>query len=119
LLDKIILFVNSHQWLAAGVLLWRAVWHRTSNGFLHVIRITIRKVKNSTTVIIDGQVAEADLKEIRRVRKSIKGAVVLNLLGLDGCESGGIRFLQSWLDAGAQLQDATPFMRMLLTKQPT
>ena len=50
-----------------------------------MIRITTQKEKNGTVVTIDGQVAESDLGEIRRVRKSVKGAVVLNLRGLDAC----------------------------------
>ncbi len=65
---------------------------------------------------IDGRLTEPDLKEIRRVRKSVEGAVALNLKGLDGCDAEGVRFLRSWLEAGAKLQDATPFMRMILGK---
>jgi hypothetical protein len=84
-----------------------------------VIRITTRTEKNSTVVTIDGQVAESDLKEIQRVRKSVEGAVILNLSGLDACAAGGVRVLRAWLEAGAQLQDATPFMRMILEKTPT
>jgi hypothetical protein len=79
-----------------------------------MIRITTQKEKNSTVVTIDGQVAESDLGEIRRVRKSVTGAVLLNLRGLDACAVGGVRFLREWLDAGARLQSATPFLEMLL-----
>ena len=80
-----------------------------------VIRITVQpKSDDQTVVTIDGRLTESDLKEIRRVRHSVTGNVVLNLKGLDGCESGGIQFLRSWLEAGAKLQDATPFMQMIL-----
>ena len=79
-----------------------------------MIRITVQKEKNCTTVTIDGQVSEADLKAIQRVRKSVPGAVVLNLGGLSACAVGGIHFLRAWLEAGAKLQDATPFMKMIL-----
>ena len=79
-------------------------WHTISNTSRHMIRITTQKEKNGTVVTIDGQVAESDLGEIRRVRKSVKGAVVLNLRGLDACAVGGVRVLREWLDAGARLQ---------------
>jgi hypothetical protein len=83
-----------------------------------MIRITTQKEKNATVVTIDGQVAESDLREIRRVRKSVAGAVVLNLRGLDACAVGGVWILREWLDAGARLQSATPFLEMIL-KEPS
>jgi len=89
-------------------------WHATSNGLVRMIRITTQSQGNHTVVTIDGQVAESDLKEIQRVRKSVNGEVALNLRGLDACAAGGVRVLRAWLDGGAQLQDATPFLRMIL-----
>ena len=70
-------------------------------------------------VTIDGQLAESDLKEIQRVRKTVHGEVVLNLRGLDACADKGIQMLRDWLRAGAQLQDATPFLRMILENTAT
>jgi hypothetical protein len=89
-------------------------WHAISNTPQHMIRITTQKEKNGTVVTIDGQVAESDLREIRRMRKSVAGAVFLNLRGLEDCAAGGVRVLQEWLDAGAQLQEANPFLQMVL-----
>lgn len=83
-----------------------------------MIRITTQKQGNRTIVTIDGKVAEPDLGEIRRVRKSVKGAVFLNLRGLTACASGGVRVLRDWLDAGARLQAANPFLKMIL-KDPS
>ena len=83
-----------------------------------MIRITTRKEKNGTVVTIDGYVAESDLGEIRRIRRSTKGAVLLNLRGLTACAPGGVRLLRAWLDAGARLQDANPFLEMIL-KDPS
>jgi len=79
-----------------------------------VIRITTQKNETGTVVTIDGRVAESDLGEIRRVRKTVKGEVFLNLRGLEACAAGGVRALRLWLDAGAQLQDANPFLQMIL-----
>jgi hypothetical protein len=83
-----------------------------------LIRITTQSKGNRTTVTIDGRATESDVKEIQRVRKAVKGEVVLNLRGLDACEPAGIRLLRAWLDAGARLQDATPFLEMVL-KEPS
>jgi hypothetical protein len=84
-----------------------------------MIRITTLKANNGTVVTIDGQLADSDLGEIRRVRKSMNGAVDLNLRGLDGCAAGGVRVLRDWLHAGARLQSATPFLQMLLKEPPS
>lgn len=83
-----------------------------------MIRITIQQADNHTVVNIDGRVVESDLKEIQRIRKSFQGAVILNLRGVDTCERGGVKVLRSWLKAGAKLQDATPFLRMILEIPP-
>jgi hypothetical protein len=79
-----------------------------------MIRITIQKQENGVIVSIDGYVAESDLGEIRRVRRSTKDPVFLNLRGLTACATGGVRLLRAWLDAGARLQDASPFLEMIL-----
>ena len=83
-----------------------------------MVRITTQTEGKRTIVAIDGQVTEADLKEIQRVRNSITGAVVLNLRGLDACAAGGVNLLRAWLETGAELQAATPFMEMIL-KDPS
>jgi hypothetical protein len=44
----------------------------------------------------------------------VSGAAVLNLRGLDSCAAGGIQVLRAWLAAGARLEDATPYLRMML-----
>ena len=84
-----------------------------------MIRITTQTEGKCTIVAIDGQVTEADLKAIQRVRNSLMGAVALSLRGLDGCAPAGIRLLREWLDAGARLQDATPFLELALKDPPT
>lgn len=79
-----------------------------------MIRITTSYKPSHTVVTIDGQLAASDLRAIRRMRQSVRGAVALDLGGLDACAKDGIRLLQDWLDAGAQLDNATPFLRMVL-----
>lgn len=110
------MFLPCSQAFKPGCSLDAALWHTTSKGFRHVIRITTQQETNGLIVTIDGQVEESDLREIRRVRKSAHGAVLLNLRGVDACAAGGVQLLRDWLDTGARLQDATPFLRMLLEK---
>lgn len=79
-----------------------------------MIHITTHHKPSHTVVIIEGQLTTADLRAIRRVRKAVSGAVILDLGGLETCTREGIRLLQDWLDAGARLDVATPFLRMVL-----
>ena len=79
-----------------------------------MIRITTQREKNGTVVTIDGRLVDSDLREVQRVRKTLKGSVFLNLRGLEDCAAGGVRVLQEWLDAGARLQEANPFLQMIL-----
>lgn len=90
---------------------------RLAKAFPLVIRITTQQEKSHTVITIDGQLTAADLGEIRRARKSARGQVVLKLGGLNVCADDGIRLLQEWLHAGAQLDNATPFLRMMLETQ--
>ena len=82
-----------------------------------MIRITTQQEESHALVTIDGQLTATDVKEIRRVRDSVRGKVVLKLAGLSLCADEGIRVLRDWLQAGAQLENATPFLRMVLEKQ--
>ena len=82
-----------------------------------MIRISTRKENDCTAVTIDGQLTDSDLRELQRVRKTTKGKVILNLRELSMCAACGVQELLAWLDAGAQLQDATPFLWMILEKK--
>ncbi|MRS02090.1 hypothetical protein EG832_02485 [bacterium] len=82
-----------------------------------MIRITTQKEHDVTVVIIDGQMTEEDLPEIIQVRASLNGAVALNLSELTSVPSKGIRLLRDWIDAGARLQDASLFLRMILVEK--
>jgi hypothetical protein len=61
-----------------------------------MVRITTLEGSH-TLVTIDGHVAESDLNEIKHVRKSVKGTVLLNLRGVAECAPGGVRVLRAWL----------------------
>lgn len=79
-----------------------------------MIRISIEAKSTHTVVAIDGYVDQADLRQIERVRKELSGEVHLNLLGLEGSAPGGIQLLRAWLNAGARLDAATPYLVLAL-----
>ena len=79
-----------------------------------MIRITTYPKQDCTVVIIDGKVSPEDVPEIRRVRTGLPGKVVLNLGELIECSEEGIRLLREWLDSGALLGEANPYLRMIL-----
>lgn len=112
-------FIPHYPGFDRGALTSTAFWHATSVACFSLIRITTQTVGKRTIVTIDGQITELDLKAMRRVRNSVAGAVVLNLRGLNECAAGGVRFLRAWLEAGAKLQDANPFMEMILNDAPS
>ena len=90
------------------------IWHTLCYSARYMIRISLEQAKHNTIVVIDGRLLEADLDELARVRDSVTGATVLSLHGLEFCVGAGIQALRAWLDAGARLQDATPYLRMML-----
>ena len=79
-----------------------------------MICITTQQEQGGIVIIIDGQIQAADLPEIKRVRMAQAGAVALQLGGVTSCTADGVQLLREWLDAGAQLRDATLFLRMIL-----
>jgi hypothetical protein len=84
-----------------------------------MIRITTQKEQGYTVVIIDGQATAEDVPEIRQTRSSLTGKVVLKLSGLSSCSDEGIRILHDWINAGARLQEANLYLRMVLMDQPS
>ncbi len=81
-----------------------------------MIRITTQQEESCALVTIEDQLTAKDVGEIRRVRDSVRGRVVLKLAGLSLCADEGIHLLRDWLQAGARLESATPFLRMVLEK---
>jgi hypothetical protein len=83
-------------------------------GFRRLIRFTTPAERNDAIVTMNGRATETDLGEIRRGAQTLKGPVALKLRGLDVYSPTCLRLLRAWLDAGVRLQDATPFLEMIL-----
>ena len=79
-----------------------------------MIRINTVQEPDCVAVIIDGELSPAELPEVRRVRASLSGTVMLQLSGLSVCSDEGVRELREWLASGASLRDADLFLRMVL-----
>jgi len=79
-----------------------------------MFRITLQKRSGITCVTIDGRVDASDIGEVRRVLSSVEGRMELSLGGLESCsdEVGGE--LRKWMDGGATIKSATPYLKMLL-----
>lgn len=116
-----LLFHILHQHLESFELIISIPWHAISIVCNRMIRISTRNEPSRAVVTIDGRLTASDLGEVVKLRQSLQGAVVLEVGGLDACDDDSLRFLRDWLDAGAQLGSATPFLRMVLEdpKRPT
>jgi hypothetical protein len=82
---------------------------------LTVIRITIQAQASAPVVVVDGWLVEGDLDELTRTRSRVSEGAALRLGGLEFCDAAGVRFLQDWLQAGAVLKTASPFLWAVLT----
>ena len=79
-----------------------------------MIHIMTNQEHDYTIVSIAGQIAEEDVPEMRRVRADLSGTVVLNLDEVTECSGNGLSLLRAWLDDGARIRKATPYLRMIL-----
>lgn len=83
-----------------------------------VFRIITHTQADRTIVVIAGQMADEDAKGLQRVRKSVGSTVSLDLRGLAACGPDCVRVLREWLAEGARLEEASPFLAMVLREPP-
>jgi hypothetical protein len=79
-----------------------------------MIRISTHTDSTRTVVTVEGWLTEGDLEELRRVRGSLAGEVELRLAGLEARSEEGLGLLREWLDSGARLATASPYLLMRL-----
>ena len=78
------------------------------------IRVTTEAEETVTTIRIEGQLTSVSVPDVRAACESANPPLRLDLSGLRSADSGAIRALQSLSEAGAELHDATPYIRQLL-----
>ncbi len=83
-----------------------------------MFRITLQKRAGVTCATIDGRLDASDIGEMRRVLSSVEGSVELCLGGLDACSDEVGEELRAWMERGARIKSATPYLKMLLAVKP-
>jgi hypothetical protein len=94
-------------------------WHAVCKGE-SMIRIELARLKDEIAVTISGRLVAEDLGEVKRVRQSISGGVLLDLKNLLSADPKSILELRDWIEHGARTQGASPYLQLLLEPtQPT
>ena len=79
-----------------------------------MFRISIQPKSTTTTVTLDGDLNDQDTAEVHLVLSEIAGDTTLDLRGLETCSEMAAGELRSWIDKGATIKGANPYIRMLL-----
>ena len=79
-----------------------------------MIRIVVSTQENDTVVTVDGDLAALELEELKRVRSSVSGAVILRLENVLSVDAESLAELRDWIQDGALAQGASPYIQMLL-----
>jgi hypothetical protein len=79
-----------------------------------VIRIAVGKQQKDTVVAIDGDLVASELGELRRVRGSISGGVILHLENVISADAESLAELRDWIQDGALTRGASPYIQMML-----
>ena len=78
------------------------------------IRVSTETDETATTIRIEGRLTSADLPDVKATCESAKPPLRLDLSGLRSADTDGIRALLSLSETGAELHDASPYIRQLL-----
>jgi hypothetical protein len=79
-----------------------------------VVRISVSKQQKDTVVAIDGDLVTSELGELKRVRGSISGGVILHLENMNSADAESIAELRDWIEDGALTRGASPYIQILL-----
>ena len=78
------------------------------------IRIDIEFEESGTVVRIAGRLTGTSIEQFRKACDPIKGDFVLDLSNLMFADAGGIKTIGEVCDAGAEVRNESPFIRLLL-----
>lgn len=82
-----------------------------------MLRIAVSKQDKETVVVIEGELVASELGELKRVRGSVSGPVILDLEDLISADAISIVELCDWIQGGAQTRGASPYTEMLLEQK--
>ncbi len=81
-------------------------------------RIESKSVASRTVVRITGRLAGQAIEELRGVRRSIEGAVTLDLADLVSADDEGVEEVRAMSLEGDEIRNASPFVQLLLQDCP-
>jgi hypothetical protein len=84
-----------------------------------VIHIKLSQQEHATSVAIGGRLIGADLDELKQVRHSVSGAVILDLKDLLSADAENLVELRDWIQHGARIQGASSYLEILLEQDPS
>jgi hypothetical protein len=79
-----------------------------------MIRISVTKQQEDTVVAIGGDIVASDLEELRQVRSSMSGLVILCLENVISADAESLAELRDWIEDGALTRGASPYIQMML-----
>jgi hypothetical protein len=79
-----------------------------------MVRIDTSPEDSKTAVSVAGYLSGSGVGELLRTCHSIEGEIVLDLSGLRSADPEGIKAIRELVRGGAELREASPFIRLLL-----
>ncbi len=81
-------------------------------------RIESKSEASRTVVTIAGRLAGYAIEELRGVRRSIEGAVTLDLASLVSADEEGVEAIRAMSLEGDEIRNPSPFVQLLLQDGP-
>jgi len=82
-----------------------------------VLRITLSSESSRTVLKVAGELVEEGVAELEKVVASVAGEIAIDLSELRSADPWSIRTLSAVADNGVELRRASPYIRLLLTRE--
>ncbi len=81
-------------------------------------RIELKSEAQRAALTITGCLAGEAIEQLRGVRRSIEGAVILDLASLVSADDEGVEAVRAMSLEGDEIRNASPFVQLLLQDRP-
>ena len=85
--------------------------------FRFMLRITLSAESSRTVLQVAGELVEEGAAELEKIASSVAGEILIDLSELRSADSSAIHALFSIADRGVELRRASPYIRLLLTRE--
>ncbi len=92
--------------------------HAAEAGSSMECRIESKSEASHTVVTISGRLSGHAVEELRRLRRSIEGTVILDLSSLVSASYEGVKAIRALFLEGDETRSASPFVELLLRDKP-